>query len=403
MSFISVEPQSRALLVSHSNSLLAQFDAQLQIIKDRYLAFFQERRRIETTYIDSLRNLYLKAKTVDTSYDPREEPTTTRAAWDKVTDKVEREANTRQAFVDVLDNDVIKPLISLKESNDETRKRIEEDLRISAAKYADYAENTISRLQQAYLKKYTQQDAHTTDVVPLVVPNKRFGGKVSSLFRRSQSQTQEPSKYKDGIANISLSVSDNDCRKAVGQLNDFRWIRAEYLEDAYDRLEELVFTPTVKDILFKYMDSMIITCATYDNLARSTRAEVEKSLAGRDMSDLRASFRRALSHSIPSPVLYRNYRPGANSRLIFGVPLVDLETDQDHVPKVMKMCIEEVEKRGLKTWGIYSEDPLPYEEVPLRQRLESERSFLTCSKVNIHTVATLLKVSHCGHCESINS
>jgi len=43
MSFLSVGPQSRVLLESHSSSLLAQFDTQLQIIADRYLAFFQER------------------------------------------------------------------------------------------------------------------------------------------------------------------------------------------------------------------------------------------------------------------------------------------------------------------------------------------------------------------------
>jgi len=43
MSFLSVEPQSRVVLESHTNSLLSQFDTQLQIIADRYLAFFQER------------------------------------------------------------------------------------------------------------------------------------------------------------------------------------------------------------------------------------------------------------------------------------------------------------------------------------------------------------------------
>ena len=43
MSFISVEPQSRVFLESHSNSLLTQFDVQLEIIADHYLAFFQER------------------------------------------------------------------------------------------------------------------------------------------------------------------------------------------------------------------------------------------------------------------------------------------------------------------------------------------------------------------------
>jgi hypothetical protein len=43
MSFLSVEPQSRVVLENFSNSLLAEFDSQLRIIADRYLAFFQER------------------------------------------------------------------------------------------------------------------------------------------------------------------------------------------------------------------------------------------------------------------------------------------------------------------------------------------------------------------------
>jgi hypothetical protein len=74
-------------------------------------------------------------------------------------------------------------------------------------------------------------------------------------------------------------VSDVECREAVRQLSDLRWIRAEHLADGYDVsefagacyrdhcctklcpmqcLEELVHTPTVKDILVKYMDSMML-------------------------------------------------------------------------------------------------------------------------------------------------
>ena len=94
-------------------------------------------------------------------------------------------------------------------------------------------------------------------------------------------------------------------------------------------------------------------CAKYGNLAMNTRAEVEKASAGTDTSDLRVSFRRALSFSIPPLAVYRNYRPGVYSDLIFGVPMVDLETS-DNVPKIMRMCIEEVEKRGLNTNKIYS-------------------------------------------------
>ena len=43
MSFLSAEPQSRVVLDSHSDFLLAQFDTHRGIVANRYLAFFQER------------------------------------------------------------------------------------------------------------------------------------------------------------------------------------------------------------------------------------------------------------------------------------------------------------------------------------------------------------------------
>ena len=95
--------------------------------------------------------------------------------------------------------------------------------------------------------------------------------------------------------------------------------------------------------------------AKYDNLAMSTGVEIERALASRDTSEtnLRVFFRRGLSFSIPPLALYRSYCLGAHSDLVFGVPLVDLATDEDKVPKVLRMCMEEVEKRGLNANGIY--------------------------------------------------
>ena len=95
-------------------------------------------------------------------------------------------------------------------------------------------------------------------------------------------------------------------------------------------------------------------CANYGDLAKSTGAEVEEALRGTDLPDLKASFRRALSFAIPPPTVYCNICSDAYSELIFGIPLVDLTTDEDNIPKVMKMCIEEVEKRGLNTRRIYA-------------------------------------------------
>ena len=94
--------------------------------------------------------------------------------------------------------------------------------------------------------------------------------------------------------------------------------------------------------------------AAHNDIAKSTGAEVVNALGGRNASDLRASFRRAIAYSTPPRTLYCNYRPGVYSNLIFGVPLVDLGLNDDEVPKVMRMCIDEVEKRGLHINKIYS-------------------------------------------------
>jgi hypothetical protein len=62
MSFLSVEPQSRVLLESHSNSLLAQLDTQLGIIANRYLAFFEERSVNLVQLVQFTLNFSIQAK-----------------------------------------------------------------------------------------------------------------------------------------------------------------------------------------------------------------------------------------------------------------------------------------------------------------------------------------------------
>ena len=166
--------------------------------------------------------------------------------------------------------------------------------------------------------------------------------------------------------------------------------------------------------------------AGHDVIAKITRAEVKNDLRGEDASDLKASFCRALSFSTPPLTLYCNYRPGEYSNLIFGVPLVDL---REKVPKVMRMCIEEVEKRGLNIDKIYAvnlsrhvlgftlkcRSRIPYvtptygrpvectvmtnlltdmKSIQLSRRFEKEQSFSFTSTDNIHSVAALLKVSY---------
>lgn len=66
---------------------------------------------------------------------------------------------------------------------------------------------------------------------------------------------------------------------------------------------------------------------------------------------------RALASLIPKPILYYNYTVGECSDLIFGVSLVDYATSrglgETEIPKIIRICIQEVDERGLESEGIY--------------------------------------------------
>ena len=93
-------------------------------------------------------------------------------------------------------------------------------------------------------------------------------------------------------------MSDDDCREAVTRLNKLRWKRAENLGDGYDvsvffvtifidamptfptqLLEGLIYTPTIKDILVKYMDGMmsvtLYPCGIFQNLTWQAAIHVQ--------------------------------------------------------------------------------------------------------------------------------
>lgn len=65
---------------------------------------------------ESLMELHRKTLNVDQFFDSRLESTTLRSAWSEVRDNLEREAQTRRAFMDSITHEVINPLVSFKVS-----------------------------------------------------------------------------------------------------------------------------------------------------------------------------------------------------------------------------------------------------------------------------------------------
>ncbi|KZT52760.1 RhoGAP-domain-containing protein [Calocera cornea HHB12733] len=139
--------------------LVPWFDHHLKVLNDSYMAFFQERARLEESYVDSLFKLYTRAKGIDAQLD-RVETSSTRLAWREVLGELEHEAATHSAFIESIKSDVITPLSVFKDTQERTRKRIKEDIKESYQRYHEMADSILPRLKRNYVKKCQDVEDH---------------------------------------------------------------------------------------------------------------------------------------------------------------------------------------------------------------------------------------------------
>ena len=96
---------------------------------------------------------------------------------------------------------------------------------------------------------------------------------------------------------------------------------------------------------------------TQTQLSEHGRSIVTKISPEKDVSLVTAHIPRALTSLIPKPILYYNYNVGECSDLFFGVSLVDYATSralgETEIPKIVRICIQEIDERGLESEGIY--------------------------------------------------
>jgi hypothetical protein len=84
---------------------------------------------------------------------------------------------------------------------------------------------------------------------------------------------------------------------------------------------------------------------------------VDKISPEKDIAKLNANIPRSLASAIPEPILYEHGQVGLCHDLIFGISLVDYATakglQEGEVPKIIRICIKEIDRRGLGSEGIY--------------------------------------------------
>ncbi|TRM65964.1 hypothetical protein BD626DRAFT_194822 [Schizophyllum amplum] len=441
-----------------------QFDFHLRILTTSYLSFFTERKRIEESYCQQLQKLHRDIKSIDTYLDDRGELTSTRSAWGEIRDNVERETQARIAFINTLTQDVLGPLVTLRETQERTRKRIKEDLKDSNNAYTEYAEGTLPKLRNRYHKKFAdaeelKQAVSVGPVAPTPVhgqygsppgtkPNPAVGVRVTSpqplrpLERRTSlgqgSRNRSPSSgtaFSDlahqgkrqlntlmGLLDKSASVretggrenhalrvvrlkreadeADQEYRKGVHWLETLRLRKMKTLESAYKSLEMFVgdTSTTVKEVLARYTDNMIATTMTETQITSHARPMVDKILPEKDVQRMTSFIPRAMASATPERVLYEHGVAGVCSDLIFGISLVDYATTNNlregEIPKIVRLCVKEIDKRGLEAEGIYRVSGRHSNVVVLQHEIEkNEAAFrFDSQRDDVYVIASLLKL-----------
>ncbi|KAF8528039.1 RhoGAP-domain-containing protein [Hysterangium stoloniferum] len=395
---------------------LPYFDFHVKTLEDSYIQFFQERIRIEEFYVDALQRLHLRHRALDSYRDDRSDRgTTVRKAWREVGDNAERETQTRGAFLEVLKSEVLAPLLDLKETQERTRKRIKEDLKLSTETHVEYAESVLPRLKRSYLKKCqdvedykpdkviaslsTEHDLplskvtsnpigspmpirplnrqssvhHTSGVVRNRSPpsssigfvdlahqgKKQFNSMINFLNEGNKNGTSRENLGRSEAAVRSVRAkreaddAEKEYRKAVHWLETLRLRRVKTLESGYGSLESLIFesAETLKQILTKYADSLIATSSTIVQLTNHVAPIIKAISPPDDTAFLTNMVSKAMVLDIPKPVLYYNYMVGECRDLIFGVALVDYSTAHN-LPEGTIPKIVEICVKEIETRGI---------------------------------------------------
>ncbi|GAA5879873.1 hypothetical protein JCM8547_006222 [Rhodosporidiobolus lusitaniae] len=126
-----------------------------------YLDFFRKRQELERDYADNLRKLSLKAAQADKQLDdelPSHILMSWRKAWLSVRATVEDEARVHRQTADGLER-IVSTLGMFRDNRDRIRRRIADDLRLTAQEHSDY-KSVVSRLRKSYERKVEELQHH---------------------------------------------------------------------------------------------------------------------------------------------------------------------------------------------------------------------------------------------------
>jgi hypothetical protein len=208
----------------------------------------------------------------------------------------------------------------------------------------------------------------------------RTDGALRSVRAKREADEAGKSELPGEIHDVhETRLADKDYRKGVHWLETLRIRRKKILEAGYtvriilksaqpgSQLLSIIFqslhlfinesSETLQSVLIKYTDNLTATTTTQTHLSDHVREYIQRIQPAVDVNTVAQRMPRALASAIPAPMLYRNYVVGECNDLIFGVSLADYAQarglQDGEIPKLVKLCIAEVDFRGLLAEGIY--------------------------------------------------
>ncbi|KAI0963113.1 hypothetical protein AcW1_000286 [Taiwanofungus camphoratus] len=220
------------------------------------------------------------------------------------------------------------------------------------------------------------------------------GGNMKDLASRSDNALRSVRAKREA------EEADKDYRKGIHWLETLRLRRMKITESGYNSLESFIreSAETVKAALQKYSDNLIATAATQSQICDHGRRAVDKISSQKDSASIGSQIPRLVSAAVPKPVYYYNYNVGECKDLIFGVSLVDYATARNlgegEIPRIVRICIKEIEKRGLDAEGLYRVSGRHAAIQELQHKIERNEAAFTFNQTvdDVYAVSSLLKL-----------
>ncbi|PVG02244.1 RhoGAP-domain-containing protein [Serendipita vermifera] len=247
-------------------------------------------------------------------------------------------------------------------------------------------------------KRDRSPSSNTTSFSDLAQQGKRQLNNLRTLIDTRASRDGNDLTMRSVRAKREADDADKEYRKGVHAMETLRLRRVKTLEAGYTSLETLVneSAETMTKVLERYADNLTATNVTSSHLLEGLDEVIHQINPTHDLNRLRQLTSASLQNAFPKRILYFNYHAGECHDMLFGVSLVDYASSRglkDNMPpRIVSICISEVEARGLRSEGIYrvSGKYATVSDMALSAE-KSEADFCFDPKDDIFCVGSLLK------------